>query len=279
MDSNQRSGGGHKHPQRPKHGIKTGLEEALLAQSQKQQLSPTPGMRGMPSPLSPASMASPSSMSRSGKNPLQSPSYARSTILPSPALTSSTIGPNDTRYSQLFATRKGRRYHRDSSLAYPLPCDVPELHRQTLRQLMLTSVFGAPFCSPQMTQRPPKRVLDIGCGTGIWSSQCHEYFSKLGHKNVEFIGLDIAPLAANLKEQGVNWIFVQHDLRTLSLPFADETFDFVFIKDLSLVIQTNGQYERIMEEYMRILRSGGVLEMWECKQIPAVEMISSKRPC
>jgi SAM-dependent methyltransferase len=210
--------------------------------------------RGLPSP--------PVTSPTRGK--ANSPAIARG-MLPSPALTNSTLGPNDTRYAQLFVQRKGRRYHRDTSLAYPLPCDVSELHRQTLRQMMLTSAFGAPFCSPQIRERPPRRVLDVGCGTGFWASQAHEYFTRMGHKNVEFVGLDIAPLAANLKEQGINWIFVQHDLRLAPLPFSDETFDFVFAKDLSLVLQTTGQVDRVMEEYMRVLKPGGILEMWECK--------------
>ncbi|KAI9817817.1 MAG: hypothetical protein M1827_000936 [Pycnora praestabilis] len=167
----------------------------------------------------------------------------------------------------LYTMRHGRRYFRDPTLPYPLPCDLTELHRQNLRCMLLTSLFGVPFCSPLVAQSPPRRVLEIACGTGLWSSVCHEYFKHLGHTNISFTGLDIAPLAPDLNQQGVNWRFVQHDIRKLPLPFEDDEFDMVFVMDISLVAPMTGIQEHFVDEQIRVLKPGGILETWESDHI------------
>jgi len=75
--------------------------------------------------------------------------------------------------------------------------------------------------------------------------------------------LDIVHLAPDLRKQGVNWDFVQHDIRNVPLPFEDEQFDLVLLKDISLVAQLGPQSERLLDDAIRVLRSGGVLEIWE----------------
>jgi len=160
-----------------------------------------------------------------------------------------------------FTLRHGRRYLRD--LPYPLPCDLPELQRQNLQTLLATRVYGKALCSPYVEKQPPQNVLEIACGSGYWSSLCHDYFTELGCLNVSFTGLDIVHLAPDLQKQGVNWNFVQHDIRQVPLPFEDEQFDLVLLKDLSLVAQLGPQSERLLDDAIRVLRSGGVLEIWE----------------
>ncbi|MCJ1363167.1 hypothetical protein MMC16_002274 [Acarospora aff. strigata] len=159
--------------------------------------------------------------------------------------------------------RHGRRYLRDPTIPYPLPVDLPELHRQSLRTLMLMQVFGKPFCSPFSKERPPKKILEIACGSALWSSTCHEYLVRCGISDVSFTGLDIASLAPNLNERGVNWRFVQHDLRKSPLPFPDEEFDLVFVKDTGFWAATVGLKADPLSEPLRLLRPGGALEVWD----------------
>ncbi|KAI9845216.1 MAG: hypothetical protein M1838_001834 [Thelocarpon superellum] len=167
------------------------------------------------------------------------------------------------RLSYPYVMRHGRCYLNDGTLPYPLPCDIPELHRQTLRTLLMVHVFGGPFCAPWRRASPPRKVLEVACGSGFWSALCDQYFAERGYPNVSFTGLDFAPLAPDLTEQGMNWKFVQHDLRSLPLPFADGEFDLVMLKDMSLVVPTTGFQNRLMDEYLRVLAPGGILEMWE----------------
>ncbi|MCJ1270293.1 hypothetical protein MMC22_010189 [Lobaria immixta] len=165
--------------------------------------------------------------------------------------------------ADVFAFRHGRRHLRDPSLTYPLPVDLTELHRQSLRTLLLMRVFGAPFCSPEFDENPPKKVLELACGSALWSSECHDYFKQQGWKNVSFTGLDIAPLAPDLKQHGMDWRFVQHDLRKLPLPFDEGEFDFVFVKDTVLCAAGVGVQINPLGELMRYVKPGGVIEVWE----------------
>ncbi|KAF4121880.1 Methyltransferase domain [Geosmithia morbida] len=174
-----------------------------------------------------------------------------------------------------YVQRNGRTYINDASVPYPLPVDLAELHRQILRTLLLMQVHGAPLASPAVAAKPPLRVLEVGCGTGFWSMMCHRYFKGRGHSGMSFTGLDIVPLsesgchssvetgnANNRPDADMDWTYVQHDVRNLPWPFADGEFDLVFWKDMSLVVSPimQGAY---IEETVRLLESGGTLEIWE----------------
>ncbi|KAF2260966.1 hypothetical protein CC78DRAFT_536002 [Lojkania enalia] len=172
---------------------------------------------------------------------------------------------DSTILSNPYVLRHGRRYLRD--LPYPLPCDLPELQRQNLHSFLATSVFGRALGSTPDPQNPPTKVLEIACGSGYWSSLCHEYLNRMGYEDVSFTGLDIVPLAGDLRRQGIDWRFVQHDLRKVPLPFDDEEFDIVVMKDLSLVVPLGSPSQRVLDEATRILRSGGTLEIWETDHV------------
>ncbi|TVY16975.1 Secondary metabolism regulator laeA [Lachnellula arida] len=162
-----------------------------------------------------------------------------------------------------FTTRNGRRYLRDTSMPYPLPCDLTELHRQTLRTMLLCQVFNGPVCSPAFNNKPPKRVLEVGCGSGFWSVMCHRYFSQRGFNSISFTGVDIAPVAPRVGDNhDMNWRFVQHDLRRVPFPFRDDEFNLIMSKDLSMAVPTIMQ-QSLMDELLRVLKPGGTLEFWD----------------
>ncbi|KAM7186532.1 hypothetical protein V8F20_011354 [Naviculisporaceae sp. PSN 640] len=191
-----------------------------------------------------------------------------------------------------FLVRNGRTFIADPTLPYPLPVDLEELHRQSLRTLLLMQLFGGPICSPDFANKPPARVLEVGCGSGFWSTMCFQYYQAKGqHTNISFTGIDIAPIAPGANgagtvsvsgpgsttratpsassplgddrpEKDMKWRFVQHDLRKYPWPFQDEEFDLVMVKDMSLATQTLSQ-QAIMDEYLRILSPGGTIEVWD----------------
>jgi SAM-dependent methyltransferase len=53
----------------------------------------------------------------------------------------------------------------------------------------------------------------------------------------------------------------------LPLPFDDDEFDIVVMKDLSMVIPLGTPSQRVLDEATRILKSGGTLELWETDHI------------
>lgn len=103
------------------------------------------------------------------------------------------------------------------------------------------------------------RVLDIGCGRGeIVFHACH-------HQQIVGIGLDYATASTDVAKQTLDQLashttgetgVVQCDAKTL--PFADETFDRIFMLD---IIEHLHQWElnRVYREVMRLLRPGGYL--------------------
>jgi hypothetical protein len=56
-------------------------------------------------------------------------------------------------------------------------------------------------------------------------------------------------------------------LRKIPLPFDDDEFDIVVMKDLSMVVPLGSPSQRVLDEAMRILKSGGTLEIWETDHI------------
>lgn len=174
-----------------------------------------------------------------------------------------------------------RTYFRDPENPYPLPCDLPEIHRQSLRTMTLIQVFGAPYCAPQLKDKRPKKVLELACGSGLWSHACHDYFlehdvgslksptdTPNDSKNTtSFTGLDIVAIVPDLRRKGVNWQFVRHDIRQPTLPFPSEHFDFVFIKDAGLCQSATAQQMDLLAEPLRVLKRGGILEVWDSDHV------------
>jgi SAM-dependent methyltransferase len=228
-----------------------------------------------------------SGTTNSGKLSKFSP-YARTDSVSSASATSTSLRSGATMTSsevegglsptKPFTLRNGRTYLNDPTLPYPLPVDLAELHRQSLRTLLMIQVFGGPVCSPTFASRPPMRVLEVGCGSGFWSMMCHRYYAQKGHGNIHFTGIDIGPIApgsaphsssspsksssSSRPDRDMRWRFVQHDMRATPFPLPADEFDLVMVKDMSLAT-TNAMQQRMMDEYLRVLRPGGTLEIWE----------------
>lgn len=191
-----------------------------------------------------------------------------------------------TYHHRPFVVRNGRTYLSDPTIPYPLPVDLEEIHRQSLKTMLLLQLFGRPICSPTFANKPPLRILEVGCGTGFWSMMCYRYYEARGqHANISFTGIDIVPIAPTSGGPGtcssststsspsatetdtrpdkeMNWRFVQHDLRKLPLPFPDASFDLVMVKDMGLATSLNMQ-QGLLDEYIRVLMPGGTIEIWE----------------
>jgi SAM-dependent methyltransferase len=67
-----------------------------------------------------------------------------------------------------------------------------------------------------------------------------------------------------LRQQGVDWRFVAHNVLVLPLPFEDESFDLIHFGSMCVVFENDWNWWLLfMDECFRILKPGGYLEMRE----------------
>jgi ubiquinone/menaquinone biosynthesis C-methylase UbiE len=67
--------------------------------------------------------------------------------------------------------------------------------RMNMQHYVLYNVFGKKhYLTEFKAGELPKRVLDIGCGTGIWIHDVAKQGRDMGHADVEFVGIDLVPI-------------------------------------------------------------------------------------
>ena len=97
---------------------------------------------------------------------------------------------------------------------YLLPRHASEVDRLDVQHYALRETLGVNHLAPIA---PPRRALDVGCGTGQWAFElCHRYPDAL------VVGLD---LVKSKPQQPAGYRWVRANLLQ-GLPFASDQFDF-----------------------------------------------------
>ena len=93
------------------------------------------------------------------------------------------------------------------------------------------------------------RILDVGCGTGLFSAEVRQRIEA------EFHGVDISDASLAISEKrGCYRDLTQHDLQNLPLPFEDNSFDGIGCVGVLTYIEDIGG---LMNDFCRIVGSGG----------------------
>ncbi|KAG8885808.1 hypothetical protein FRB97_009514 [Tulasnella sp. 331] len=175
----------------------------------------------------------------------------------------------------MFVYKRGGRKHHAlpmSECPYPLACDREALDLDILDGNHMFVLKGTHTLIDFKDRKTPEKVLDLGCGNGVWIMNMAKDWPEC-----HFTGFDIAPLHPNLRdvdealESRVDWVY--GNFLTAPLPFPDESFDFVHIKEIAHGVPED-KWDQIFLEAARILRPAGALEVIE---EGTVEMQSSGR--
>lgn len=100
-------------------------------------------------------------------------------------------------------------------------------------------------------------VLDLGCGTGIWSCQFAE-----SHSSAQVLGVDIVPPTAPPGGRLVppNCTFVQANVEDDWEFAVSRTFDFIYAR---LLIAGLKDWSRLFDRVYQHLSPGGIFELYE----------------
>ncbi|KAI1353487.1 tam domain protein [Xylaria sp. FL0043] len=89
-----------------------------------------------------------------------------------------------------YREENGRTYHAYSDGSYHYPNDSLELERLDWQFICLKRLFnGKNYFAPWSQERPPKRILDLATGTGLWAVEMAEEF-----ESSTVIGTDLSPI-------------------------------------------------------------------------------------
>ena len=159
-----------------------------------------------------------------------------------------------------FREADGRRYQATDGV-YALPADAEEYARLDAQHYAYKATQHDKLYIAPVPQAVPglgegKRILDEGCGTGIWTIEIAGEFPE-----AEVVGVDLAPTHRTREEvekTGIiypkNVSFVVGDI-TKRLPFADQHFDVIHVRSLLFGVK---DWRALISEVVRLLRPGGL---------------------
>ncbi|KAI1130125.1 tam domain protein [Nemania abortiva] len=122
-----------------------------------------------------------------------------------------------------YREENGRTYHAYSDGSYHYPNDSPELERLDWQFICLKRLFnGRNYFAPWSQENPPKRILDLATGTGMWAIEMAEEF-----ESSMIVGTDLSPIQPEFVPPNAH--FYIHDAR-LDEWWWPDPFDYIHIR-------------------------------------------------
>ncbi|KAH7413127.1 S-adenosyl-L-methionine-dependent methyltransferase [Cadophora sp. MPI-SDFR-AT-0126] len=142
----------------------------------------------------------------------------------------------------------GRTYAVYGKEEYGFPMDEAELDRIDMCHAKYFALLDKKrFLAPIPPN--PQKILDLGCGTGIWCIDIADEFPS-----AEVIGIDIAPTQPT-------WVPAncRFELDDMEQPWtwSENTFDFIFSRDLIAAVR---DFPRLIDQCYTHLKPGGYVE-------------------
>ncbi|KAF2434307.1 methyltransferase, partial [Tothia fuscella] len=151
-----------------------------------------------------------------------------------------------------YKYENGRRYHAYRDGKYMLPNDEMEqdrldLHHHVYRLILGGALFRAPI------SKDVQRILDFGCGTGIWAIDMADEFP-----NAHVTGTDLSPIQPSFVPP--NCSFYVDDVESDWAIPPEDRFDFIHGRSMAGGIE---DWPKLLGQCLDNLKPGGWLEMQE----------------
>ncbi|CAG8433039.1 8586_t:CDS:2 [Diversispora eburnea] len=118
-------------------------------------------------------------------------------------------------------------------------------------------IWQSNFSSPveERLSLPDVKVLDVGCGPGTWILELAKEYP-----NASFTGIDHRTL---FKAEPPSNVTIEYNDLLTTLPFNDNSFDFVFMRFLAYEITEERFEKNVIPELVRVLKPNGYLEIMD----------------
>ncbi|OLN85908.1 hypothetical protein CCHL11_05342 [Colletotrichum chlorophyti] len=151
---------------------------------------------------------------------------------------------------ECFPRYFGRTYHAYRAGSYVFPNDPAEQERLDLQSLALTELFsGRLHFAPIAEDGPPRRVLDVGTGTGAWAMDIGDMYPE-----ARIIGVDLSPIQSNAVPPNVHF-YIEDAAQPWAWP---DPFDYIHTR---VLLGSFGDFKNeVIQQAYDSLRPGGWLE-------------------
>jgi len=148
----------------------------------------------------------------------------------------------------------GRRYHAYGKTDYWGPNDERQLDAEDMvHQMHLTILEGDLFRAP--IPKDPHRVLDIGCGNGIWTIDFAD-----AYPSASVTGIDLSPVQPHVVPPNCRFEVDDINADDSTFGLGDDVFDFIHIRMLTGSVPN---WDIFYRKCLKALRPGGWIEQLE----------------
>ncbi|KAL8723084.1 MAG: hypothetical protein Q9225_000555 [Loekoesia sp. 1 TL-2023] len=153
-----------------------------------------------------------------------------------------------------YEFENGRRYHGYKAGSYPLPNDEQELERIDIKHHVTMLLCGGKLHFAPLAN--PRRILDIGTGTGIWAIEMAEQYP-----DTQVIGTDLSPIQPQCRKlSGDNVHFEIDDCEAKYWTWPEDHFDYIHSR---YMIASIGNWASLIRKAYKHIKPGGYFELQE----------------